>query len=615
MPRISGLFFSLGFLMVLGSESCRESDGRPERGARGDQGGGDRVKLDAGDPTDAHRLGDGGALDPDAGSIEGGVAPTPTDGGASGVVDGAPMDARATPDGATSDDGGSSGDRDVGVDPDAASGTIDSGALFDGGLSFDGCVEGAPPLVGGGTTGPVHVLEEQGHGLPGCYRCGVGVADFDGDGRSDVVMAGAFDAAFTPGMGSYTYQNRVRLFRNASCTGQEVRFVFEAELPGVRGGGGGLVEIGDFDGDGAPDFAVQFREGDSPESDTSAFMNDGAGFHFTRTVLESGFDTNSNSMGMAVADIDRDGRDDLIFLSDGYGAGPGLWYRWDSGGGAWQAQQTSFTHAISYGGTIAAGDLDGDGFPDIAVGGNSSSPFGAYDCSSTLLYGQIHLNKGAGAMSPGIQPEALSSLGKFALRSNRSNPPYCTGMDNAGMRIADVDLDGHNDIVIAGSADAFQGPPGLNGTHYDFVVLRNVDGTGDNFVTFENVGVQHPNGTTNGGSGSLDFPNIAVGDLSGDGLPEIFIQGHHRDYDGDFRYYVYDSRLFLNDGGTSFVELDLGLGDVGNGGQAIVDLNNDGKADLLFTGASIAFHTNGLNTTDYNNASNLFARVYRNTRP
>jgi hypothetical protein len=516
-------------------------------------------------------------------------------------------------------DGGAadSGARDSGASdsgghiPDAGSrdtGPHDSGVVADSGVPVDAGThnDGGP--------GPLNLVQDSNHGLPGCYRCAVAIADFDGDGKIDVVMAGAFDSAYTPDMSNYTFANAVRVYRNVSTPGGAIRFMLQEEMPNTTGGGGALVRIGDFNGDGLKDFAVQFRAGDTGVADTSAFLNHG-GFTFTRSILVPGFNTQATSMGMAAADIDQDGLDDLIFDSDGYGAGPGLWYKYNPSAGTWSAQQTDYPHQITYGGSVSAADLDGDHFPDLVVGGNSSIPFGTHDCSSTLMYGEIHLNKGASASPRGIRQDALTELGRFALKQDRNNPTPCTGMDNASTLIADVDNDGHNDIIIAGSADAFNGPVGMDGSQYDFVVLRNVDGTGNNFVTFENAGVQYPGGTTNGGAGNVDLPNIAVGDLTGDGFPEIFIQGHHRDYAGDWRMYVFQTRLFVNDGGMWFTEVDIGLPTVGEGGQAMADFNNDGKIDLLFTGATMPWHSNGANNVDQNSASTLFTYVYRNVRP
>jgi hypothetical protein len=452
-------------------------------------------------------------------------------------------------------------------------------------------------------------VEESGHGLPGCYRCQIAAADFDGDGFVDVVIAGAFDSAFTPDMSEYTFHNVIRVYKNVSRAGGPIRFQLQEEIPDARGGGGAVVVIGDFDGDRVPDFAVQFRDGVPPSSDTAAYLNRG-NWIFQRSVLVPGFSTRSTSMGMASGDFDQDGRDELIFNSDGYGSGPGLWYKLDPATGGWTAEQSDFSHRINYGGSIVAGDLNGDHFPDIVVGGNSHMSFGNYDCTETLLYGEIHLNLGQG--HPSIDPNALDELGKFALQSDRARPIPCTGMDNAGMMITDVDGDGHNDIIIAGSASGFRGPPGLDKSQYVFVVLFNRDGSGDDYVTFENPGFQYPNGTTNGGSGSVDFPNIAAGDLAGTGQKDVFLQGHHRDYGGDVGSYVFESRLFLNNGDLTFTEVDAHLPNVGEGGQVMADFNNDGRIDLMFTGASIPFHTNGDNPVDHNNASTLLMHVYRN---
>src|SRR5688572_9595738 len=98
----------------------------------------------------------------------------------------------------------------------------------------------------------VNILGEDDHGLDGCYRCGIGAADFDEDGRVDLVMAGAFDSVFTPDQGNYSYVDVVRLYRNASERGGPIRFELQQEVPGVGGGGGALVVVADFDGNDRP---------------------------------------------------------------------------------------------------------------------------------------------------------------------------------------------------------------------------------------------------------------------------------------------------------------------------------------------------------------------------
>src|SRR5207253_2233263 len=138
------------------------------------------------------------------------------------------------------------------------------------------------------------------------------------------------------------------------------------------------------------------------------------------------------------------------------------------------------------------------------------------------------------------------------------------------------------------SAEAFRGPPGSNVSDAVFAVLRNVHGNASSFVTFENVPRPLADGSIIGGSRTLDFPNIAIGDLTGDGYPEVFIQGRHKSGRGD-GLDVMDSRLFYNSSGTSFEELAVPLPDVGEGGQAIADFNNDGRLDLVYTGATYPY--------------------------
>jgi hypothetical protein len=320
-----------------------------------------------------------------------------------------------------------------------------------------------------------------------------------------------------------------------------------------------------------------------------------------------------------------------------------LWYTFTLGTNQWENHQADFPHQITYGGTLAAGDLNGDRYPEIAVGGNASIPFGSHNCGrnsqpssgDALQYGQTHLNLGG---NRGFALPAMQVVGAYGLRvpeSVRHDINSCHGMDNAQMMIADMDTDGKNDVIIAGSNTGTNGPPGLNGQQYDFAVLFN-DGTGLNFFPWEHVGPQHPLGTTNGGPANVDLPSIAVGDVTGDGYPDVFVQGHHRDYTVEHNPYVFEDVLFVNNGNRTFRAVYLsdfvpvfrttesypGVLNflrgrpryVAEGGVAMADFNGDAKVDVLFSGAELPYHTNGINGQDYNTASTLQTYILRNTR-
>lgn len=482
---------------------------------------------------------------------------------------------------------------------------------------------------------PVQLVQEEKHGIPGMYYGSMDVADFDGDGRLDLILSGNFDTVFDSQYfkeaDAPRLSDRVRIYKNISDKGGAIRFKLEKELTDITGSRGSLVRTGDFDGDKKKDFAVQMRNGD----DIAAYINDG-GFDFDKVVLQKTFGNNSNSLGMVAIDVDRDGRDELVFSSDG-GVGGALWYKCDPKCKTWTPMQKDFSHQITYGGTLAGGDLDGDGFPELAVGGNSKAAFGTHRCDN-LMIGQTHKNWGRAGKGFMPKPQMIVGTDKLGV---------CEGMDNAGMLIADVDLDGMNDLIVAGSATAFNGLEGKNGQQYDFAVMFNLDRTGHNFAAWQHTGPQDEDGTTNGGVGNIDFPNIAVGDLNGDKFPEVFIQGHRREYtvrydsngDGNPKEnpYVFEDMLFVNGGDRTFSLFAIGellpkfdgagkglsktlafmagrTRFVGEGGQAIADFNNDGKNDLVFSGAELPFHTNGINFKDENTAATIRTYVFRNAR-
>ena len=204
-------------------------------------------------------------------------------------------------------------------------------------------------------------------------------------------------------------------------------------------------------------------------------------------------------------------------------------------------------------------DLNGDGAPDIVVGINGSPP-------------AVYLNNGTANPFQNVQ-------GVFV-----APPPGPTmaGISWGAAVLADVNVDGHPDLAIAG----FNAP--------NMIYLNN--GTSNPFSGASGIAI-----------GTQDVANVpALGDVNGDGFPDLAVANTNH----------VPSRLYLTNGAplTSGNYLTVQIGtDLGYGQDIkIADVNGDGRPDLI-----LAYIIAGTSSTDptgiaiylNNGTSNPFANV------
>jgi hypothetical protein len=186
------------------------------------------------------------------------------------------------------------------------------------------------------------------------------------------------------------------------------------------------LTIGDFNEDGHQDLAVV--ETSAGEGSVAIFLGDGAG-HFKRSAS---YRTGVAPSSVATADFNGDGHLDLAVTNNGGQSGKGsVMVFVGTGKGTFRKPLTYRLAGAPWG--IAAGDLNGDHSPDLAV-----TNLGGY---VTIL-----LNDGTGKFGKPVTDDA-------------------GGGEVVDVKIADLRHDGKQDLVIANASQGM------------VVLLNNGDGT------------------------------------------------------------------------------------------------------------------------------------------
>ena len=391
--------------------------------------------------------------------------------------------------------------------------------------------------------GIVSVLLGNGDGTyqpPVTYATGqaaesVALGDVNGDGKLDILAVSECNSDCSSGAVNVLLGNGDGTFQTAVA--------YNTGAPYST-----FLTVGDANGDGKLDLLVVDPCTSSQSCSTGALsvlLGNGDGTFQTAVIYGSGA---QSPQGIAAADLNGDGKLDVAMVSQcNSDCSSGVVSVFLGNGDGTFQNATNFNSGGVYGDSVAIGDVNGDGHPDLLVASqcNNSS-----NCTSGAL--GVLLGNGDGTFQTAVQ---YPSGGQWA----------------QSLALADLNADGKLDVVVSNECQSDSNCQNGSATS---VLLGNGDGT------FQ-LSASYASGSTN--FDEIEGPSITtviMGDVNGDGKPDVLVTSSC------------SNGSFICGSGSVSVLLGYGDGTLQGGviyssagfdayGLATADVNGDGKPDII----------------------------------